>query len=84
MYFRNREVIELLSGTKYIVVENILYNDIYYYYLKEVEETTDVVKHNYKIITTVSENGRLFVKTVNGDLEHILKDMFEDKLDLKK
>lgn len=83
MFFRNREVIELASGIKHIVVDNILYNEEYYYRVKEVDTTTDTVKGEFKIISTVSENGRLFVKTIKGDLETTLNKLFDEKLNLE-
>lgn len=78
MYFAKDEVIELYNGKKHIVVDTLSYEGIYYYYVCEVID--EQVIDNIKVITTKSENGQLFIKTITGPLEEKLKAMFEKNI----
>lgn len=80
MVFSKNEIILLSGGKKHIVLETLVYENKYYYYICEVnEEETDLIK-SFKIITTVSENNCLFVKSIKGDLENKLAALFKEKL----
>lgn len=78
MDFKKNEIIVLGSGTKHIIVDTTEYENKYYYYIAEVNEE-EKVKNNIEVITTVTENGNIFVKRVKGELENILMDMFNNK-----
>lgn len=79
MDFKKNEIIVLGSGTKHIIVDTTEYENKYYYYVAEVNEEEEKVKNNIEVITTVTENGNIFVKRVKGELENILMDMFNNK-----
>lgn len=83
MFFAKNEIVELAGGKKYIIVETTEYKEKYYYYICEVTEDEQDVKDEYKVITTVSENGSLFVKTIKDELEPILTDIFKKKLEIR-
>ena len=82
MVFAKNEVLELFNGKKYIVVETINQNNIWYYYVCEVNNEENKIKEEFKIITTVSENGNLFIKTVKGKLQEKLELIFKEKLQI--
>lgn len=79
MIFKVNEIIELSGGTKHIVVDYTEYNNQYYYYVCEVNKEETNVIPTFKVITTVNENGCLFVKTIKDDLEKILINVFKSK-----
>ncbi len=83
MDFSKNEIIVLGSGVKHIVVETTEYENKYYYYVAEVDESESTVKGDLEVITTVTENGNTFVKRVKGELEEKLKCIFDEKLDIK-
>lgn len=82
MIFTKKEVIELSGGKKYIVVDSLEEKGIWYYYLCEVNDDEKKVNPYYKIITTINENGKLFVKTVKDDLEKSLETKFKNRLNI--
>lgn len=82
MIFSKREVIELSGGKKYIVVEALKEKGTWYYYLCEVNNEETKVKSNFKIITTINENGKLFVKTVSDEHAIYLEKKFKTKLNI--
>lgn len=83
MFFAKNEIIELTGGKKHIVVDTTKYNGIYYYYVCEVSIDGTNVVDNFSIITTVSENGCLFVKTIKDGLKEELTNIFKEKLNLE-
>lgn len=82
MIFTKKEVIELSGGKKYIVVDALEDQGIWYYYLCEVNDKETKVNPYYKIITTINENGKLFVKTVKNELANSLENKFKDRLEI--
>lgn len=83
MYFSKNEIIELSGGSKHIVVETTKYQEKYYYYITEVNEEKQEVSGNFRVITTVFENGNLFVKSIKGELKDKLVDIFNEMLETK-
>lgn len=82
MIFTKKEVIELSGGKKYIVVDSLEEKGTWYYYLCEVNNKETKVNPYHKIITTINENGNLFVKTVKDELEKSLEAKFKDRLNI--
>lgn len=82
MIFTKKEVIELSGGKKYIVADTLEEKGIWYYYICEVNQEETNVKPYFKIITTINENGNLFVKTVKGELAKSLEEKFKNQLDI--
>lgn len=80
MFFQKNEVIHLTSGKKHLVVDTMKHKDIYYYYICEVDERMNRVINSFRVITTVSENNCLFVRTVKGELAEELTEMFKNRL----
>ena len=83
MDFKKNEIIVLGSGIKHIIVETTEYENKYYYYVAEVNEEENTVKNDIQVITTVSENGNIFVKRVKGELETTLMNMFNENNKIK-
>ncbi len=54
MVFKEKEVIELSGGKKYIVAKSINQDDCWYYGLFEVNKEETEVRTELRIITTVS------------------------------
>lgn len=79
MDFKKNEIIVLGSGVKHIIVDTTEYDNKYYYYVAEVNEEEETVKKDIEVITTVTENGNIFIKRVKGELENILMNMFNNK-----
>lgn len=79
MDFKKNEIIVLGSGTKHIIVDTTEYDNKYYYYVAEVNEEEETVKDSIEVITTVTENGNVFVKRVKGELENQLMNIFNNK-----
>ncbi|MCH5167800.1 MAG: hypothetical protein J1F35_07965 [Erysipelotrichales bacterium] len=82
MIFAKKEVIELSGGEKYIVVDSLNEDNIWYYYICEVNKDETKLEDNFKIITTVSENGNLFIKTIKGDKYTTIEKIFKEKLQI--
>lgn len=82
MIFTKKEVIELSGGKKYIVVDALEEKGTWYYYLYEVNNRETKVMPYSKVITTINENGNVFVKTVKGELEKSLETKFKNKLNI--
>lgn len=80
MVFSKNEVIELFNKKKYIVVETLNQNNTYYYYICEVNAEESKLESNFRIITTVSENNNLFIKSVKGKQAEDLELIFKEKL----
>ena len=83
MFFAKNEVIELAHGKKHIVLDTTKYEGKYYYYVVEITEDEKNITNNFKVITTVSENGNLFVKTVKDDLYDDLVKIFKKNLNIR-
>ena len=83
MFFSKNEVIELAHGKKHIVLDITKYEGKYYYYVVEITEDEQNVTDKFKVITTVSENGNLFVKTVKDDLYDELVRIFKKNLNIR-
>lgn len=79
MDFKKNEIIVLGSGVKHIIADAMEYENKYYYYVAEVDEEEKMVKGDIQVITTISENGNIFVKKVKGELENTLMEMFNKK-----
>lgn len=82
MVFKEKEVIELSGGKKYIVAKTINQDDCWYYGLFEVNKEETEVTTDLRIITTVSENGNIFIKNVKGRLAQDLEVLFKKELNI--
>ena len=80
MIFKEKEVIELSGGKKYIVAKVINRDDCWYYGLFEVNNAETKVYTDLRIITTVSENGNIFIKNVKGKLAEELETQLKKEL----
>ena len=78
MDFKKNEIIVLGSGTKHIIIDTTEYDNKYYYFVAEVNEEEETVNENIEVITTVTENGNIFVKRVKGELENQLINIFKN------
>ena len=78
MDFKKNEIIVLGNGTKHIIIDNTEYDNKYYYFVAEVDEEEETVNENIEVITTVTENGNIFVKRVKGELEKQLINIFKN------
>ena len=78
MDFKKNEIIVLGNGTKHIIIDTTEYDNKYYYYVAEVDEEEETVNENIEVITTVTENGNIFVKRVKGELENQLINIFKN------
>lgn len=83
MYFTSNEVIELKGGKKHVVIATTEYHDEYYYYISELDKDAKKMIPKFKVITIVNNNGYLFIKTVQGDLEKELTSIFKKQLNIK-
>lgn len=83
MIFSKNEVIELSGGKKYMIVDTMKYEDIWYYYLCEVDNSEKKVNGVFKIITTINENDNLFVKTIKDERANMLEFEFKKRLNIK-
>ena len=83
MFFAKNEIIELAHGKKHMVLDTTKYEGKYYYYVAEISENEREVTENFKVITTVSENGNLFVKTIKDDLSDVLVKIFKKNLNIR-
>lgn len=82
MFFAKNEIIELSGGKKHLVTEVLEYEGKYYYYVTEIDSSEKEIIPPFKVITTISENGSLFVKTIKGNLEEKIKEKFEEILSI--
>lgn len=80
MFFQKNEVIRLTNGKKHLVVDTMEYNEVFYYYVCEIDDKMNRVINSFRVITTVNENNCLFVKTVKGNLAKELMEIFRNKL----
>lgn len=83
MVFQENQVIELQEGKKHIVVSVLELEGTYYYYVCEVNKEETAVNPIFKIITTVTENDNVFIKTVKDDLANKLELLFKNKLEIE-
>ena len=82
MFFNKNEIIELAGGKKHLVVDTTKLKGNYYYFVCEVNSKETEIVPTFKVITTVSENGNLFIKTIKDDLENELTAIFKENLNL--
>jgi len=75
------KMITLENDEKYIVLENVLYNDQNYYYIARVNDDETDIKEEYKIIKGVNNDEDLFIEEVidEEDLK-ILLPLFLEKM----
>ena len=83
MFFQKNEVIQLTNGKKHLVVDTMKFNEVFYYYVCEIDDSKNRVINSFKVITTVNENNCLFIKTVKGDLAKYLAEEFRKRLQNK-
>ncbi len=79
MVFSVKNVIELSGGKKYIVADTLEINNIWYYYLYEIDSEEKIIKDVKRIITTVSENNNILVKSINGTLATEIETKFKER-----
>lgn len=82
MVFKEKEVIELTGGKKYMVAKAINKDDCWYYGLLEVNKEETEINTTVRIITTISENGNIFIKNVKGQLAEDLKTIVKEELNI--
>lgn len=67
------KVITLGNGDKYLVLDKILYNDVDYYYIAKVNETSTDIENDFKLISVNEVDGHSVIVEVTG--EDRLKDI---------
>lgn len=73
MKFDIDEIIELVNGKRYIVVDKLEENYIWYYDVYEVDDNNNVLDTSLIVKTEVKNGKTLITKTTNEELEKIFK-----------
>lgn len=73
MKFDIDEIIELVNGKRYIVVDKLEENYIWYYNVYEVDDNNNVLNTSLIVKTEVKNGKTLITKTTNEELEKIFK-----------
>ena len=73
MKFDIDEIIELVNGKRYIVVDKLEENYIWYYNVYEVDDNNNVLDTSLIVKTEVKNGKTLITKTTNEKLEKIFK-----------
>ncbi|CDB29057.1 unknown [Firmicutes bacterium CAG:582] len=73
MKFDIDEIIELVNGKRYIVVDKLEENYIWYYNVYEVDDNNNVLDTSLIVKTEVKNGKTLITKTTNEELEKIFK-----------
>lgn len=73
MKFDIDEIIELVNGKRYIVVDKLEENYIWYYNVYEVDDNNNVLNTSLIVKTEVKNGKTLITKTTNEELEKMFK-----------
>lgn len=73
MKFDIDEIIELVNGKRYIVVDKLEENYIWYYDVYEVDDNNNVLDTSLIVKTEVKNGKTLITKTTNEELEKMFK-----------
>lgn len=73
MKFDIDEIIELVDGKRYIVVDKLEENYIWYYDVYEVDDNNNVLDTSLIVKTEIKNGKTLITKTTNEELEKIFK-----------
>ena len=73
MKFDIDEIIELVNGKRYIVVDKLEENYVWYYDVYEVDDNNNVLDTSLIVKTEVKNGKTLITKTTNEELEKIFK-----------
>ncbi len=73
MKFDIDEIIELVNGKRYIVVDKLEENYIWYYNVYEVDDNNNVLDTSLIVKTEVKNGKTLITRTTNEELEKIFK-----------
>lgn len=73
MKFDIDEIIELLDGKRYIIVNKLEKNYIWYYNVYEVDDNNNVLDTSLIVKTEIKNGKTLITKTTNEELEEMFK-----------
>lgn len=73
MKFDIDEIIELVNGKRYIVVDKLEENYIWYYNVYEVDDNNKVLDTSLIVKTEIKNGKTLITKTTNEELEKMFK-----------
>lgn len=73
MKFDIDEIIELVNGKRYIVVDKLEENYIWYYNVYEVDDNNNVLDTSLIVKTEIKNGKTLITRTTNEELEKIFK-----------
>ena len=73
MKFYIVEIIELVNGKRYIVVDKLEENYIWYYNVYEVDDNNNVLDTSLIVKTEIKNGKTLITKTTNVELEKMFK-----------
>lgn len=73
MKFDIDEIIELVNGKRYIVVDKLEENYIWYYNVYEVDDNNNVLDTSLIVKAEIKNGKTLITKTTNEELEKIFK-----------
>lgn len=74
MYFSKNELIELNDGTKYLILDTLILDDISYYKVEKIKDNTHT--NDILFITASNNEGKLYINkkidsTILSKLEEI-------------
>lgn len=67
------EIIELVNGKRYIVVDKLEENYMWYYNIYEVDDNNNVLDTSLIVKTEIKNGKTLITKTTNEELEKMFK-----------
>ena len=73
MKFDIDEIIELVNGKRYIVVDKLEENYIWYYNVYEVDDNNNVLDTSLIVKTEIKNGKTLITKTTTEELEKMFK-----------
>lgn len=73
MKFDIDEIIELVNGKRYIVVDKLEENYIWYYNVYEVDDNNNVLDTSLIVKTEIKNGKTLITKATNEELEKMFK-----------
>ena len=73
MKFDIDEIIELVDGKRYIVVDKLEENYVWYYNIYEVDDNNNVLDTSLIVKTEIKNGKTLITKTMNEELEKMFK-----------
>ena len=73
MKFDIDEIIELVDGKRYIVVDKLEENYVWYYNVYEVDDNNNVLDTSLIVKTEIKNGKTLITKTTNEELEKMFK-----------